>query len=204
MPTFFRVSSSGKEPPESIICFSSILICFLRASIFSSDFSKSLFNSGTVYSLLTLGAFLMFLARAPNLSVLSVSASLNGWGEQVMIRSVFELPPSDSDSILVSFDSLYGICYTFLSVRATMTLPSVVKLLLIFLASSKTCPYAPVFDIFSEPAKSTRNSLPVLHEPSSLFCIVIVSTNIAWERELTSFILVAVTALLEFPWFINA
>ena len=80
----------------------------------------------------------MFLARAPNLSVLSVSASLNGWGEQVMIRSVFELPPSDSESILVSFDSLYGICYTFLSVRATITLPRVVKLLLMFFASSST------------------------------------------------------------------
>jgi hypothetical protein len=83
-----------------------------------------------------------------------------------MIRHVFELPPSDSDKILVSFDSRYGICVAFLSVRALMTFPSVVKLLLIIFASSSVCPAAPVFDIFSEPAKSTRYSYPVLQERS--------------------------------------
>ena len=128
IPTFFRVSSSGNEPPVSRIYFSSIRICFLSASIFSSDFSKSLFNSATVYSLLTLGAFLIFLALAPNLRVLNVSASLNGCGEHVIISNVFELPPSDSDNILVSFDSLYGICCALLSVRATITFPRVERL----------------------------------------------------------------------------
>ena len=204
MPTFFRVSSSGNAPPVSRIYFSSIRICFLSASIFSSDFSKSLFNSATVYSLLTLGAFLIFLALAPNLKVLNVSASLNGCGEHVIISNVFELPPSDSDKILVSFDSLYGICDTFLSVRATITLPSVVKLLLMFLASSNTYPYAPVLEIFSEPAKSTKNSLPTLHDPSSLLSMVIVKMKRACDLELTSFILVDVTALFELPYFIRA
>ena len=52
-----------------------------------------------------------------------------------MIREVLAFPPRDSDNILVSFDSLYGTCDTFLSVRATMTLPRVVKLLLMLLAS---------------------------------------------------------------------
>jgi len=51
----------------------------------------------------------MFLALYPNLSVLKVSASLNGCGEQVTIKHVFELPPNDSVNILVSLDSLYGI-----------------------------------------------------------------------------------------------
>ena len=81
-----------------------------------------------VYSLLTFALFLMLRALVPNLRVLRVSCSLNGWGEQVMTRQVLELPPSDSDKILVSFDSRYGICLIFLSVRALMTFPRVVKL----------------------------------------------------------------------------
>ena len=51
----------------------------------------------------------MFLALAPNLRVDNVSYSLNGCGEVVIIRHVFEFPPRDSDNILVSLDSLYGI-----------------------------------------------------------------------------------------------
>lgn len=51
----------------------------------------------------------MFLALAPNLKVDNVSNSLKGCGEVVMMRHVFEFPPRDSDNILVSFDSLYGI-----------------------------------------------------------------------------------------------
>jgi hypothetical protein len=47
------------------------------------------------------------------------------------------LPPNDSDKILVSFDSLYGTCVAFLSVKATITFPRVVRLLFIFFASSK-------------------------------------------------------------------
>jgi hypothetical protein len=78
IPTFFKVSSSGSYPPCSRIYFSKILICFFRVSILSSAFSNSRFSSGTVYSLFTFGAFLIFLARAPNRRVLRVSASLNG------------------------------------------------------------------------------------------------------------------------------
>ena len=98
-----------------------------------------------MYSLLTLGAFLIFLALAPNRRVLKVSASLKGWGDAVIIKQVFEFPPNDSDNILVSFDSLYGTWVAFLSVKATITFPRVVRLLLIFFASSKVYPTAPVF-----------------------------------------------------------
>jgi len=78
-----------------------------------------------------------------------------------MTRHVLEFPPSDSDRILVSLESRYGICSDFLSVKAKITIPSVVNDLLIILASSSTCPAAPVLEIFSEPARSTRYSLPV-------------------------------------------
>ena len=66
-----------------------------------------------------------------------VSWSLKGWGEHVMMRQVFEFPPSDSDSIRVNFDSRYGMCEAFLSVSALITLPSVVKDWLMLLASSR-------------------------------------------------------------------
>ena len=69
----------------------------------------------------------MFLALYPNLKVERVSASLKRDGEQVTIRQVLELPPSDSDKILVSLDSLYGICDFFLSVKAVITFPRVVR-----------------------------------------------------------------------------
>ena len=60
------------------------------------------------YSLLTLALFFMLLALVPNLSVLKVSWSLKECGEHVTIRHVLELPPRDSDKILVNFDSRYG------------------------------------------------------------------------------------------------
>lgn len=43
-----------------------------------------------------------------------------------------------------------------------MTLPKEDKLRLIFIASLRTVPSAPVFDIFYEPARSMRNNLLVL------------------------------------------
>jgi hypothetical protein len=55
-----------------------------------------------------------------------------------------------------------------------MTFPRVVKLILIFLASSRTLPSAPVFDTFYEPAKSTRYNFPVFALRSSiLFCEIV-------------------------------
>lgn len=98
----------------------------------SSFYAKSFLSSGIVYSRLTEGVFLIFLALYPNLRVLNVSASLYGCGEHVTIKQVLELPPNDSVSILVSLLSLYGICVAFLSVSATITLPRVVRDKLMF------------------------------------------------------------------------
>jgi len=87
----------------------------------------------------------------------------------VTIRVVLEFPPSESFNILVSLESLYGTWLFYpLSESALMTLPKFVKLRLIFLASSRTLPSAPVFDIFSDPAKSIRKSLLVFEELSRL------------------------------------
>ena len=153
-------------PPNFSSSYVSTEMVISCSSMSFSAFSSNFFNSGIVYSLLTFALFLILRARYPNLSVLNVSCSLKGCGEHVMTRHVFEFPPRDSDKILVNFDSRYGIWWTFLSVSALMTLPSVVKLLLIILASSRVYPAAPVFEIFSEPAKSTRYSRPTLHDRS--------------------------------------
>lgn len=111
----------------------------------------------------------MFLAVVPNLSVDIVSITLYGDGEHVMIRAVLELPPRDSESSLVNLDSLYGMKLPFLfSVNALITLPKADSDLLMPLASFKVWPDAPVFPTFSEPARSTRNSLPLLQDPSSV------------------------------------
>ena len=48
---------------------------------------------------------------------------------------VFELPPRESCSNRVSLEFLYGICVDLPSTRAEMTLPSVDKERLIFVAS---------------------------------------------------------------------
>ena len=89
----------------SSIYFSRILIFFSYALIISSAFANFSISSSIVLSLLILGLFLIFLALAPNQSVLIVSSSLKEEGEHVMIRHVFEFPPSDSYKTLVSLES---------------------------------------------------------------------------------------------------
>lgn len=55
-----------------------------------------------------------------------------------------------------------------------MTLPSVVRDLLIIFASSRVYPVAPVLEIFSDPARSTRYNFPVLQDISSrLFWVTV-------------------------------
>ena len=110
-----------------------------------------------------------------------------------MISVVRELPPRDSWRMRVNFESRYGMwldwrtvelvpCnhyhrtfHTFPSVSALMTIPRAERDLLIFLASSKVVPDAPVFPTFSEPARSTRYKFPVLDAPLSVFrCWIVI------------------------------
>jgi len=70
---------------------------------------------------------------------------------------VRELPPKEFYNILVSFESLYGMwaCVSF-EVNADITYPKAKRLLFILIPSFIVFPSAPVFLIFSEPAKSTK------------------------------------------------
>lgn len=82
-----------------------------------------------------------------------------------------------------------------------MTLPRVVKDLLMLAPSFKRVPLAPVESARSEPAKSTK----LIFETFSVVRSVILSwrrwvknmVKTAWERELVSFMLVAATVLRE-------
>ena len=58
---------------------------------------------------------------------------------------------------------------------------------------------APVFEIFSLPAKSTRYNFPILENPSFLLVWFIVKIKILWLLEECSFIFVAAWALLALP-----
>lgn len=87
----------------------------------------------------------------------------------------------------MSFESRYGICRDVPSVSELMTFPKAERDLLIFLASSRVCPVAPVFPTFSLPARSTRKSWPDLTEPVSMFFCDIVRTKILCEREDSAF-----------------
>ena len=59
---------------------------------------------------------------------------LFGWGEQVTINDVLELPPNDYCNTLVNLLYLYGIWVDLPSVNEFITLPKVVSEALIFLA----------------------------------------------------------------------
>ncbi len=102
---------------------------------------------------------------------------------------LFGCLPSHTLSTWVSFESRYGTClFFFKSVREWIQFPNAERDWLIFFAccnfvswsarsvamtqntSSSVCPVAPVFPTFSEPARSTRFSLPVLVDSSLVFC----------------------------------
>ena len=63
------------------------------------------FNAGTFSSSFTCGLLLIFCARSPKRSVLSVSCALNDDGEQLITSVVRELPPRQFCSSRVSFES---------------------------------------------------------------------------------------------------
>ena len=110
-PNRLLISSSDRaSPPSSTIlaCRSSIICCcyFYKALLSDSALASMNWSSSGVYSLLTLGLFLIYLARDPKFKVDSVSPSLEACGDTVIIKHVLEFPPIDSDKIRVNFESL--------------------------------------------------------------------------------------------------
>ena len=82
-------------------------------------------------------------------------------GDTLANITVLVLPPNESASNLVNFESLYGICLRFED-NASITEPNAVKLKFIFFPSSNVFPVAFVLPTLSLPAKSTKFNLPLL------------------------------------------
>ena len=80
------------------------------------------------------------------------------------MSEVLLLPPRASCRIRVSFESRYGTCF-FWSASDLMTCPSAESDWLIFMASSRVWPFAPVLPTFSLPARSTRFRRPARFDP---------------------------------------
>ena len=85
------------------------------------------------------------------------------------------------------------MCRDVPSVRELITFPSAERDLLIFLASSRVWPVAPVLPTFSDPARSTRKSCPERMEPVSMFFWEMVRTKMEWDREDSAFMSVDVS-----------
>ena len=116
-----------------------------------------------------------------------------------MISAVLALPPSESCSTRVSFESRYGTCVDLPSVSALITCPRALRDLLIFFASSSCVPVACVFRTISEPARSTSTSLPVRFAVVSVSVCSTFTVKTECDREDPSFIPVAATARLAAP-----
>mmetsp|Transcript_31656 Transcript_31656/g.102242 ORF Transcript_31656/g.102242 Transcript_31656/m.102242 type:complete len:219 (+) Transcript_31656:2214-2870(+) len=141
--------------------------------------------------------FVICRARLAYLSVLSVSSMSASDGDTHAIMSVCALPPKESCSSRVSFESLYGTC-ACLSHSAVMTLPRASSPLLICTPSAKRSPDAPVRLARSDPARSTKlkrgvSSLPLRSRSSKH------TVKMACDREDDAFIAVEPVARLEDP-----
>jgi len=78
------------------------------------------------HSSFTTALFFTVLARFANLSVDSVVPKQSEDGLTVAIKEVLELPPNESRSRNVSFESRYGTCLRFpeeISAKALITIP---------------------------------------------------------------------------------
>jgi len=142
------------------------LLVFLSSSFFKGSISccYCLNSAFWLISSFILASFLIFLALDANFKVDNDSPYESGDGVTIPINVVLQLPPKESKRILVMKLSLYGIWLRVcLSVNAAITFPSALSDLLIYLDSSKRAPTAPVIETLSDPAKSTKFSLPTFY-----------------------------------------
>ena len=141
---------------------------------------------------------MMLLARCAYSSVWSVSSAECAAGDTVAMMHVLLLPPSASRRSRVSFESRYGT-WPPPATKAAMTRPNVRSDLLISPASLARLSTAPDREMFSDPARSTRLSLPhrMTSSPSgvdSLVCTVTLKT----ECDLLDCLFISVSAVRRF------
>lgn len=150
-------------------------------------------------------------ARAAKCTAMSVCRWHAPNGSTVVSISVFELPPIESASSRVSLWLRYGMGVAAAAARppaaaaverldsASSTSHSAVSDELIACASARTAPSAPESVRFSEPARSTRCSLPSRHTAASAERDSTCSVSTACERDECSFSRVAPVARAAAP-----
>ena len=79
-------------------------------------------------------------------------------GDTQHTSAVSALPPNALDNSRVSFESRNGGCLLLPWLSCEMMVPSVMRLLLMWLASFSRAPVAPVLEARSDPARSTTHS----------------------------------------------
>ena len=117
--------------------------------------------------------------------------------------TVLVFPPSESWSRRVNLESRYGICYDLPSTSELITLPSAVRDKLILMPSFIVWPVAPVLEFLSEPARSTRFSLPafIYYSPLTFTPVSIYIVKIECDLDDSEFIFVDAVFLLLVPTF---
>ena len=130
--------------------------------------------------------------RIAKLSEQSDSGAESELGPMLTNMNVLLEPPSESASRWVSFELRKGMCLDF-SCSAAITSPMAERLLLMFCASVIAWPETSLFLTRSEPARSTRLSLPCVLAPEAACRPVTLTMTIECERDEAEFILVAVT-----------
>mmetsp|Transcript_39164 Transcript_39164/g.123451 ORF Transcript_39164/g.123451 Transcript_39164/m.123451 type:complete len:297 (-) Transcript_39164:938-1828(-) len=160
---------------------------------------------------------LMSLALFAYLSVFTVSSYWLPAGDTLVIMTVRLFPPKESFSSRVSFESRYGTkldrtrLRPFLPARAAASLSDARALmqfararrdLLIFAPSTSRAPLLSVAEALSEPARSIKDSFPILtcSLMSAVFSFASIMICItACDREDVSFFLVGSTVRFRFP-----
>mmetsp|Transcript_7477 Transcript_7477/g.14148 ORF Transcript_7477/g.14148 Transcript_7477/m.14148 type:complete len:211 (-) Transcript_7477:1064-1696(-) len=129
---------------------------------------------------------LIILARLAYFKVLWVSSKETIDGLTLVIMTVLQFPPRESFSSRVSLLSLKGMCFLLLLPSALMQLARASRDLLMFAPSTIRIPLFLVTEALSEPARSIKDSFPILTCCCTLAVLSLLSTitvRTACERE---------------------
>jgi len=151
---------------------------------------------------------LIYFALSAYLRVFLVSSNAVHAGLILQIMTVRQLPPSESFSNLVSFESLKGIWADdltepdYISHNALIQFPRASKLLLILAPSTSLYPRLFVAEALSDPAKSISDSFAILisaEVPCALSLCSTVTYKTAWDLLEVSFASVRSLVLCKLP-----
>ena len=171
---------------------------FISSSKFFIIFCKLYMFFSSIYSF-TLAFNFMFFAFAAKFNVDRVYEKNPSFAETVANNIVFEFPPSESFSIFVSIESLYGIWVEFVA-NFSITMLKSVRDRFILDAYLSLSPYTSVIFCFYEPAKSTKWILDDFTLFIATSLVTIFKVRMECDLEEMLFILVSAIDLFLSPF----